>query len=136
LRFARADGVARRRVEWGLLRDTLAVSSANRLRFKGMIWEGDSTQLYYARNRWYSPQFGGFMSEDPLGPAGGANTYAFADNDPVNGSDPLGLSAFTGGGMDWSFPTLARYIGMARSGKPLDLTRWHHGRKRGTYLVH
>jgi RHS repeat-associated protein len=77
---------------WGELRDTAAVASPNRLRWKGMIWEGDSTQLYYARNRWYSPKFGGFMSEDPLGPSGGANTYAFADNDPINGRDPFGLA--------------------------------------------
>jgi len=36
------------------------------------------------------------MSEDPLGPAGGANTYAFADNDPINGSDPYGLDGESG----------------------------------------
>jgi RHS repeat-associated protein len=83
---------------WGLARDdTLAASSPNRLRWKGMFWEGGWTQLYYARNRWYSPQFGGFMSEDPLGPAGGANTYAFADNDPINGADPYGLHWIGGG---------------------------------------
>jgi RHS repeat-associated protein len=79
---------------WGVPRDTLSAPSANRLRWKGMIWEGDSTQLYYARNRWYSPQMGAFMSEDPAGLAGGANSYGFADNDPINGSDPDGMSGW------------------------------------------
>jgi hypothetical protein len=32
-----------------------------------------------------------FLSEDPIGLAGGINLYAFASGDPVNGSDPLGL---------------------------------------------
>lgn len=64
----------------------------NRLLFKGMLYEGDSTKLYYARNRWYSPEFGGFMSEDPLNIGGGLNTYAFAGGDPIDGSDPFGLS--------------------------------------------
>jgi RHS repeat-associated protein len=63
---------------------------ANRMQWKGMVYEGDSTRLYYARARWYDPQQGRFMSEDPLGVAGGLNQYAFAGGDPINGSDPSG----------------------------------------------
>ncbi len=44
------------------------------------------------RNRWYDPETGRFVNEDPAGFAGGINLYAFAGNDPVNGSDPSGLS--------------------------------------------
>jgi uncharacterized protein RhaS with RHS repeats len=32
-----------------------------------------------------------FVSEDPLGLAGGINPYVYANNDPVNGSDPSGM---------------------------------------------
>ena len=49
-------------------------------------------ELYYMRNRWYEPQSGRFLSEDPIGLAGGINQYAFAGNDPVGGRDPLGLA--------------------------------------------
>ncbi|MGH7627344.1 MAG: RHS repeat domain-containing protein [Gemmatimonadaceae bacterium] len=63
-----------------------------RLGWKGLVWEGGSAQLYYVRSRWYDPVSGSFLSEDPLGLSGGRNTYAYADNDPVNGWDPSGMS--------------------------------------------
>ncbi|HEX2209907.1 MAG TPA: RHS repeat-associated core domain-containing protein [Longimicrobium sp.] len=39
----------------------------------------------------YDPFLGRFLSEDPIGLAGGINQYAYAGNDPVNRSDPSGL---------------------------------------------
>lgn len=50
-----------------------------------------TTGLVYARNRWYDPQMGRFVSPDPLGYVDGPSAYAFAGNDPANVSDPLGL---------------------------------------------
>jgi RHS repeat-associated protein len=47
--------------------------------------------LYYNRARHYDPVIGRFLSEDPIGPAGGINQYTYVGNDPVNGLDPLGL---------------------------------------------
>jgi RHS repeat-associated protein len=47
--------------------------------------------LYYNRARYYDPQLGRFLSEDPAGIGGGLNLYAYAGNDPVNGRDPNGL---------------------------------------------
>lgn len=43
------------------------------------------------RNRWYEPRTGRFLSEDPIGLAGGINAYVFAESDPVSLRDPLGL---------------------------------------------
>ncbi|MFN2398929.1 MAG: RHS repeat domain-containing protein [Gemmatimonadaceae bacterium] len=63
----------------------------NRLGWKGLVWEPDSTRLYFMRARWYDPVQGRFMSEDPIGLAGGINMYAFAGADPINGWDPFGL---------------------------------------------
>lgn len=64
----------------------------NRARFKGALWLGDiGPELYYMRNRWYEPHSGRFLSEDPIGLAGGINPYVFAGNDPVNMRDPTGL---------------------------------------------
>lgn len=49
------------------------------------------TGLIYLRARYYDPQLGRFISEDPLGLAAGLNRYLYAGNNPVNYSDPSGL---------------------------------------------
>lgn len=48
-------------------------------------------ELTYMRARWYDPDLGRFLSEDPVGLEGGINRYSFAGNDPVNAADPTGL---------------------------------------------
>jgi hypothetical protein len=48
------------------------------------------TGLYYYRARWYDAQVGRFISEDPIGLAGGINFYAYVANNPVNAIDPTG----------------------------------------------
>ncbi len=47
----------------------------------------------YLRNRWYDPKTGRFLTQDPIGLAGGVNLYAYAGNDPVSHKDPFGLLA-------------------------------------------
>ena len=88
---------------WGqqLARPINQLADTNRLGWKGLMYEKDSTRLYYVRNRWYDPTVGRFISEDPIGIAGGVNLYAFAGNDPINGEDPFGLSG--GGGFGGGF---------------------------------
>jgi len=51
----------------------------------------DRTGLMYYRNRFYYPQLGRFMTQDPIGILGGTNLYAYVGNSPVNFIDPLGL---------------------------------------------
>ncbi|MFG0314891.1 MAG: RHS repeat-associated core domain-containing protein, partial [Phycisphaerales bacterium] len=53
----------------------------------------DQSGLLFRRNRYYDPATGQFMQHDPIGIAGGMNLYGFANGDPVNFSDPFGLSA-------------------------------------------
>ena len=47
-----------------------------------------ATGLYYVRNRWYDPQLGRFIREDPIGLAGGIDPYAYVGNNPVTFVDP------------------------------------------------
>jgi RHS repeat-associated protein len=53
----------------------------------------DASGMLYMRNRYYNPQTGQFTQPDPIGLAGGLNSYGFAAGDPVSYSDPYGLSA-------------------------------------------
>ncbi len=59
-------------------------------RFTGREDDG-ATNLYYYRARYYSPQLGRFISQDPLGLFAGPNLYAYARGNPVSRRDPLGL---------------------------------------------
>jgi len=53
----------------------------------------DPSGLVFLRARYYSPDLKRFISEDPLGMAGGdANSYAYVRNDPLSLVDPMGLA--------------------------------------------
>ncbi|CAA9324894.1 MAG: hypothetical protein AVDCRST_MAG68-2028 [uncultured Gemmatimonadetes bacterium] len=60
------------------------------LRFMAREYE-EHSGLYQVRARWYDAQQGRFVSEDPIGLAGGINPYVYAGNDPINNTDPTGL---------------------------------------------
>jgi RHS repeat-associated protein len=64
----------------------------NQLRFQGQ-YEDYETALYYNRFRYYDPQIGRYINQDPVGLQGGLNHYAYTSN-PVNLIDPLGLAPF------------------------------------------
>jgi len=49
----------------------------------------------HRRFREYDPATEQFTKEDPIGLAGGANLYGYANGDPVNLTDPFGLAADT-----------------------------------------
>jgi RHS repeat-associated protein len=51
----------------------------------------DASGQMYMRNRYYDPASGQFTQPDPIGLAGGLNSYGFAAGDPVSYSDPYGL---------------------------------------------
>jgi RHS repeat-associated protein len=65
-------------------------STLSRYGYTGREWDADAN-LYYYRNRWYDPQEGRFISEDPIGLEGGINSYAYVGNSPMNLIDPSGL---------------------------------------------
>jgi RHS repeat-associated protein len=55
--------------------------------------EFDGLGIDYYRARYYNPNTGRFLSEDPIGFAGGTNLYAYANENPLRFADPLGLCA-------------------------------------------
>jgi RHS repeat-associated protein len=66
--------------------------STNRLLHIGQYGVlSDANGLCFMRARFYDPIIGRFLSEDPIGLAGGdANMYRYAWNDPVSFIDPTG----------------------------------------------
>ncbi len=59
-------------------------------RYTGREWDSE-TGLYYYRARYYDPNAGRFISEDPLRFSAGPNMFAYVRNNAVNSSDPSGL---------------------------------------------
>lgn len=66
---------------------------ANAWRYTGRQYDPESG-LYFYRNRYYDASAGRFITQDPIGLAGGINLYAYVKNDPLNHTDPYGLDAF------------------------------------------
>ena len=59
--------------------------------FTGASTPNTTGGFVYLRNRWYDPQTGRFLTQDPIGLAGGINLYAYAGSNPVAFADPFGL---------------------------------------------
>jgi RHS repeat-associated protein len=88
-----ANGNIIQRYDYTPYGQTTATSSAfsNPYQYTGR--ELDQSGLYYYRARYYSPQMGRFISEDPIGLRGGINTYGYVEGNPVNLIDPEGGQA-------------------------------------------
>jgi RHS repeat-associated protein len=66
----------------------------NRFLFQGREYI-DEIGVYDYRNRFYHPDLGRFLQVDPTGfDAGDMNLFRFCGDDPIDGSDPTGLTAF------------------------------------------
>ncbi len=63
------------------------------IRFQGQ-WHDEESGLYYNRHRYYDPQQGRYISQDPIGLNGGMNLYGYVTN-PTGMVDPLGLEGNT-----------------------------------------
>jgi RHS repeat-associated protein len=70
-------------------------TDTNPFRFTGREDDG-ATGLQFNRARYYSPGLSRFISQDPIGLAGGPNVYGYAGMAPTVFTDPLGLAQTSG----------------------------------------
>jgi RHS repeat-associated protein len=66
-------------------------SLANSLRYTGREFDSE-TNLHFYRARYYDPQLGRFISEDPIKFYAGVNFYAYALDSPTNWIDSSGFN--------------------------------------------
>ena len=77
---------------WGRIRNETVSDGLKAnipFRFQGQYYDEESG-LHYNRFRYYDPEIGRFVSQDPIGLQGGMNLFEYAPN-PVGWTDPFGL---------------------------------------------
>jgi RHS repeat-associated protein len=99
------------------------------LRFPGQYFDRE-TSLHYNYFRDYDGTVARYLQSDPLGIAGGVNTYAYVRADPLSRKDPSGLldegRPGGGGGGDDGAQSMCRLIAQIPIGSVmLDVTVWY-----------
>ncbi len=102
------------RLVWTWIADPFGTTAANddpdgdgatftlNLRFPGQYFDTE-TGLHYNYFRYYDPATGRYVTSDPIGLAGGLNTYGYVGGDPVGGVDFLGLATIVEDSRTWCF---------------------------------
>ena len=91
LELTDATGVLKTHYTYEPYGETSATGEGNTSSYQYTGRENDNTGLYYYRARYYLPAAKRFVSEDPIGLAGGINRYQYVRGKPVSRTDPLGL---------------------------------------------
>jgi RHS repeat-associated protein len=76
------------------------------LRFQNQ-WEDKESGLYYNLNRYYDPESGQYLSQDPIKLAGGLRSHGYVHN-PMQWVDPWGLAGCAQTGTDVPDEALVR----------------------------
>ena len=77
---------------WGNVQEEFNPSGMDQaIRLPGQHHDRE-TGLYYNRHRYYDPGIGSYINQDPIGLAGGPNSYRYT-NHPLVLIDPIGLEA-------------------------------------------
>ncbi|WP_236488820.1 RHS repeat domain-containing protein, partial [Pseudomonas syringae] len=107
---------------WGAVEKLVVNEVEQNLRFQGQYFDAE-TGLHYNTFRYYDPEIGRFITQDPIGLLGGFNLYGYTLN-PLSDIDPWGLCETKGMGVSKSghhVPAVRKSVGrpfaVARSDK-------------------
>jgi RHS repeat-associated protein len=75
---------------WGR-RTVTAGTDVTTVGYAAYKWQGNNA-ISLTLHRGYDAELGRWLSQDPIGLRGGSNLFAYAENDPVQFNDPLGLA--------------------------------------------
>ncbi|WP_193395391.1 RHS repeat-associated core domain-containing protein, partial [Pseudomonas syringae] len=110
---------------WGAVEKLVVNEVEQNLRFQGQYFDAE-TGLHYNTFRYYDPEIGRFITQDPIGLEGGFNLYGYCRN-PTAWIDPLGL--------DWNYflsnEDGAYYHGRASDKTSLSDVMRRHGKNEG-----
>ncbi|AAY40019.1 RHS repeat domain-containing protein [Pseudomonas syringae] len=110
---------------WGAVEKLVVNEVEQNLRFQGQYFDAE-TGLHYNTFRYYDPEIGRFITQDPIGLLGGFNLYGYCRN-PTAWIDPLGL--------DWNYflsnEDGAYYHGRASDKTSLSDVMRRHGKNKG-----
>lgn len=71
-----------------------SINTQETKRLPGQYYD-EEINLNYNKHRYYDPSIGRYITSDPIGLAGGSNTYLYANANPIIFIDPLGLVSCT-----------------------------------------
>ncbi len=95
----------------------------NPFQYTGREFDAEAN-LYFYRARYFDPNSGRFVSEDPIGFHGGVNFYRYVLNNPVINVDPAGLGPYGWGNKGWTWTQRANcFISFYACGAGLAETR-------------
>jgi RHS repeat-associated protein len=96
----RPGGLGRQAGPWGnMLQEYNPQGIHQAIRLPGQHHDQE-TGLYYNRHRYYDPVVGSYVNQDPIGLAGGLNTFRYPGN-PISWTAPLGLDPTQLPKLDW-----------------------------------
>ncbi|WP_447927012.1 RHS repeat-associated core domain-containing protein [Vreelandella sp. EE27] len=118
--------------DWAAVKN-IRGNTAQPIRFQGQ-WQDEESGLYYNRHRYYDPQQGRYVSQDPIGLRGGTNLYGYVAN-PMGAVDPLGLEGFLAE-MGASISNSARngYTALSEASGPVIEKAWGYADTAANYL--
>ncbi|MEE4780836.1 RHS repeat-associated core domain-containing protein [Pseudomonas alliivorans] len=109
---------------WGSLEALTVNEVEQNLRFQGQYFD-EETGLHYNTFRYYDPEVGRFVTQDPIGVLGGFNLYSYTLN-PFSDIDPWGLCGTKGMGVSKAghhVPAVRKSVGRPFAVSRSDKTR-------------